>query len=346
MYKFLSSPLRLAALLILVWTTIGFAAAPRFEEDDLAPPSVVTRDPPETAPEEAPPVRDTAEPPTRVAPAMRSPAASLATPALGRRAAAQPAAEAPNADAAPLDEGELSYTVRPGETLSEIAATFHLNSNELARANHLGLGDPLLVGTVLRIPSPFSAQVKQLETEVKQLNDQAAQARQKLEAATAETRNLHAQVDELAAAGNQSRHDARMLPWWKTAATTAGIVVLLLIGVTAVAAADWFSLRRRFRTVAEMNEALRRLDHKYKAVLAKAELRFQQLYGRRRLGMNENQSPGKISEEYEMERLDQELRLTLAEHLERLGLRRRRGGLRARQAADEITPAQVRTGRQ
>ena len=49
-----------------------------------------------------------------------------------------------------------------------------------------------------------------------------------------------------------------------------------------------------------MNDSLRRLDYKDKAALAKAELRFQELYGRRRRGFQEGQELSKTPEELEI----------------------------------------------
>jgi hypothetical protein len=65
---------------------------------------------------------------------------------------------------------------------------------------------------------------------------------------------------------------------------------------------------------------------KYKETIAKAELRMQQLYGRRRpAGAPENLLGGmKTPDEIEVERLSHELRATLERHLEQLGVRGRR----------------------
>jgi hypothetical protein len=67
-----------------------------------------------------------------------------------------------------------------------------------------------------------------------------------------------------------------------------------------------------------MNESLRRLDFKYKAALAKAELRFQELYGRRRRGIHDEQERSKTPEEGEIEQLNRQLKEVLEHHLERL----------------------------
>jgi hypothetical protein len=93
-------------------------------------------------------------------------------------------------------------------------------------------------------------------------------------------------------------------------------VVMLVITLAAVI--QWLIARNRFRAVAEMNESLRRLDFKYKAALAKAELRFQELYGRRRRGIQDEQERPKTPEEGEIEHLNRQLKEVLEHHLERL----------------------------
>jgi hypothetical protein len=71
--------------------------------------------------------------------------------------------------------------------------------------------------------------------------------------------------------------------------------------------------------------SLSRLDVKYKETIAKAELRMQQLYGRRRpAGAPDKLLGAKNPDEIEVERLSHELRETLERHLEQLGVRGRR----------------------
>jgi hypothetical protein len=82
---------------------------------------------------------------------------------------------------------------------------------------------------------------------------------------------------------------------------------------------DWLLLRRRFRAVTQMNESFRRLDQKYKETVAKAELRFQQLYGRRRAAPGQDDDLGKIPEEYEIDRLNHQLSEILENNSDKLG---------------------------
>jgi hypothetical protein len=88
----------------------------------------------------------------------------------------------------------------------------------------------------------------------------------------------------------------------------------MLLSVT-----EWWQLRSRFRAVADMNESLRRLDYKYKTALAKAELRLQELYGRRRRGIQDGQERPRIPEEAEIEQLSRQLKEILEQNVQRLG---------------------------
>jgi hypothetical protein len=97
------------------------------------------------------------------------------------------------------------------------------------------------------------------------------------------------------------------------------LAAVLMFGMMAVALFEWLTLRGRFRAVAEMNEALRRLDYRYRGAVAKAELRLQELYGRRRRGFEDGQDRPRIAEDAELERLHAQLKEILETHLSRLG---------------------------
>ena len=169
------------------------------------------------------------------------------------------------------------------------------------------------------VASSFSARMRELTTENQKLNDQLADLQKRADSATAAQTDLKAQVRQLTAGNRDLTHDVRMLPWWRGAVYSAVIVSLLLLGVAALAVLEWFLLRRRFIAIADLNESLRRLDQRYRAILAKAELRMQELYGRRRRGISEDHERPRIPEEADLERLDQQLHDVLARHLKQLG---------------------------
>ena len=215
--------------------------------------------------------------------------------------------------------GEFSYSVRSGDSLGSIGATFGIQADDIARANRLQLDSTLDVGQTLRIPNPFAARMRELAGENQKLTDQLAGLQKRADDAASSQTGLKAQVQQLTAANRELKHDVRVLPWWKDAVYSAAIVSLLLLGVTGLAVLEWFLLRRRFIAIADLNESLRRLDQRYRALLAKAELRMQELYGRRRRGISEDHERPKIPEEADLDRLDEQLHDVLERHLKQLG---------------------------
>ncbi|HVB81293.1 MAG TPA: LysM peptidoglycan-binding domain-containing protein [Candidatus Binataceae bacterium] len=243
--------------------------------------------------------------------------------------------------------GEFSYSVRSGDSLGSIASTFGIQAADIAHANRLDLDATLLVGQTLRIPNPFATRMRELTAENQKLGDELADLRKRADSTTAAQTGLRAQVRQLTAGNSELTHEVRMLPWWRDAVYSAVIVSLLLLGVTALAVLEWFLLRRRFIAIADLNESLRRLDQRYRALLAKAELRMQELYGRRRRGISENQERPKLPEESDLERLDQQLRDVLERHLKQLGgpLRPRRRARWDEEFGTVASPVQARSAR-
>jgi len=225
--------------------------------------------------------------------------------------------------------GGLSYTVRPGDSLSAIAQLYGLDSSELAEVNHLGDDSLLRSGQTLQIPNPFAAQARHLQETVEQLDSEAQSARQKGRMDATKIQALTDQLAQSSAANQDLQHGVRVLPWWRGVALTTAAAALLMLGVTALTVLEWLMLRRRFRALVEANDAIRRLDQKYKVALAKAELRLQQLYGRRR-SLEDDRAGAKSPDEIEIERLNQQLRELLEQHLERLGFSRDRSARRSR----------------
>jgi LysM repeat protein len=223
----------------------------------------------------------------------------------------------PSADSA-RPRVTFPYTVRSGDTPAGIAALFGVPLADLLRVNHLHLDSELMIGDTLRVPNPFLAQQRELSSTLDRLNAEKQAADSNAQKAQEATSELHGQVQDLTVSNNLYRHDLRTLPWWRAAALLAAGGAALMLAITLVALVQWIIARSRFRAVAEMNESLRRLDYKYKAALAKAELRFQELYGRRRRGMQEGDELLKTPEEIEIEQLNRRLKEVLEHHLQRL----------------------------
>lgn len=210
------------------------------------------------------------------------------------------------------------YTVRPGDTLGSLATAFGITVADLSHANHMSEDSELSVGQMLRIPNPFMARERALIEEIEQTSSARQAAEQRASKSEEKAAALRGQVQELLALKDQTSRDLHALPWWRALAVSAAVAAFLMLGAMLLAAVEWWMLRSRFRAVAEMNESLRRLDYKYKALLAKAELRLQELYGRRRRGIQDGQERPKIAEEAEIELLNRQLKEILERHLERL----------------------------
>jgi LysM repeat protein len=220
------------------------------------------------------------------------------------------------------------YTIRPGDTLEGIAALFGVDISDLMRANRRLSDDNLMAGDTIRIPNPFLARERELNAEIDRLTIDAQESAQKAQTAQnalADARQRAASAD---ASVGEYQHELVTLPWWRATAWGAAVAALLMFGITLAAIVEWLILRARYRAVAEMNDALRRLDQKYRLAMARAELHLQELYGRRRHGIEDGRDRSKLPEEVEMERLDNEIRQTLNGYLARLGP----GGWRMRRA--------------
>jgi len=238
------------------------------------------------------------------------------------------AAEAsPTAEAVPKPPPKprniIPYTIRPGDSMGSIAAMFGITPEELARMNRIHPDEELMAGDELKVPNPFIAQVKALEAQVRTLTAQTQSAQQKADSNDRELTGLRDKVQDLTSDNESLNSSLRTLPWWHATAISTTVVALLMFGVMVVTLFEWWMMRRRYVALASLADDLGRLDYKYKAMLAKAELRLQQLYGRRRGGMTEGQPRPKMPEEIEIERLNEELREVLEHHLARLGARSR-----------------------
>jgi LysM repeat protein len=210
------------------------------------------------------------------------------------------------------------YTVRPGDTPGGIAAIFGVPVADLLRLNHLRQDSELMIGDSLRVPNPFLAREREVSSKLDRLTAEEQAAEGRTRKGQQMVADLRAQVQDLTSSNKQYRHDLNVLPWWRAAALLAAGGAALMLAITLVAVIQCIITRIRFRAVAEMNESLRRLDYKYKAALAKAELRFQELYGRRRRGVQEGQELSKTPEEIEIEQLNRRLKEVLEHHLQRL----------------------------
>jgi LysM repeat protein len=226
----------------------------------------------------------------------------------------------PDANPAPTHEHKyFPYTIRSGDTLEAIADLYGVQVSDITRVNHRITDTDLMVGDTLRIPNPFVTREAELNAEIERLSIDKQEAERKGDQATKALASVHSQLDSAAASNAHYEHDLHSLPWWRAAAWGATIAGLVMFGLMAAAIIEWWNLRARYRAVAEMNDSLRRLDYRYRMLMAKAELRLQELYGRRRHGIEEGQERPKIPEELELERLDLQIKEILEGYLYRVG---------------------------
>lgn len=211
------------------------------------------------------------------------------------------------------------YEVRAGDNWGSIAALFGVPVTDLIRVNHASPDSELMIGQMLRIPNPSVARERQLTGQVNQLSRSTTEAQARERQAEASLADARSRIAELSEREVQVAHDLRTLYWWRTATYLMAVITVLMLGASLFAVVDWWLVRNRFRAVAEMNESLRRLDYRYRNALARAELRLQELYGRRRRGLHEGQERARLTEEAEIESLNRELKAVLEHHLQRLG---------------------------
>ncbi|SRR5579875_41070 len=232
------------------------------------------------------------------------------------QAAASSIAAAQNAAAA---NGDLSYIVHEGDSVGAVASMFHIPAEEILRHNHLSEQSTLHIGQILRIPNPYAAQVRDLQHQITVLTTRNQQQEQQLAASSSRERAFIARIDELRGLNRSLEHDLTMLPWWRRATTGAVTLALVMLGIALVSLIQWLLIRWRFVAVAQANEKLTRLDRHYRIMLARAELRLQQLYGRRR-AVTQTSPAARTPEEFELERLGRELKEVLEQELAKLGV--------------------------
>lgn len=328
------------SVMLLVLLAPASAAWAQFTERTIPPSAPASRPSEEAAPRRAAP-----DIPALVIPPHRAvPPATRAGTEGESAAIASPEARAPERTASTAMRKYFPYTVASGDNLGKISSFFGIEVDTLARINRLHPDDELYVGQKLKIPNPFEAERKTIERELAALKADDYHAHDKLGKAEAEILSLKESNDSLTAENASLRHSVNVLPWWRGAALGVGAAALLMLGVTVLTLFEWWILRRRFATVSDLAMALGHLDVKYKETLAKAELRMQQLYGRRRPGMPaEAEHPLKTQEEIEIERLNRQLKTVLEDYLGRLGIHTSgaRRSERLRETADESEDAEL-----
>jgi LysM repeat protein len=216
-------------------------------------------------------------------------------------------------------DGDLSYVIHQGDSVGAVAGMFHLPTSEILRRNHLREDTMLRVGQVLRIPNPYAAQVRDLQNQLNVLRARGQQQDRRIREVSSKEGALNARITELTAVNQAVEHDLVTLPWWRRATMLAVSLATVMFGIAALSFVQWFLVRRRFRAVALANQKLSRLDQRYRSMLARAELRLQQLYGRRRAPV-ESSTPIRSPEDFELDRLNRELKEVLEHQMTQMGV--------------------------
>ncbi len=185
------------------------------------------------------------------------------------------------ADVAPpgaTDEFFL-YPVRAGESLSDIARTFHVSVQELSSINHLPEVDYVQVGQTIRIPNAFAREATELRAEQARIladksraERQSAQRQRELAGLQERERQLEAER------GAISAELASMRGWRNTAKVALGIC-LLALGWGLKNRVERARLSRKHAFVSAQNAALVVAKERYRQAAAQLELRYQKLYG-------------------------------------------------------------------
>jgi LysM repeat protein len=185
------------------------------------------------------------------------------------------------ADVAPpgaTDEFFL-YPVRAGESLGDIARTFHVSVQELSSINHLAEVDYLRIGQTIRIPNAFARETAELRAvqarilgDKRQVERESAQRQRELAGLQERERQLEVERSAISA------ELASMAGWRSTAKVALG-VCLLALGWGLRNRVERVRLSRRHAFVSAQNAALVVAKERYRQATAQLELRYQKLYG-------------------------------------------------------------------
>jgi LysM repeat protein len=316
-----SAILALAALVVV--GSVAFAAPADFSERDLSPPQRARSGAKAHAPARRPqPLYSTAAATAETSTAQQETQDSDEdTPEQAAGEEGVPAASVASAaqNTPSSSGGDLSYVIRQGDSVGAISAMFHMPAEEIFRHNRLNEASTLHVGQVLRIPNPYAAQVRDLQRQIASLTALKDKQQQQLQTNGSRERAAAARIEELRGLNRSLEHDVTMLPWWRRATTVAATLALVMLGVALLSLVQWFLVRWRFVAVAQANEKFSKLDHRYRIMLARAELRLQQLYGRRRAAA-ESATAARPPEDFDLERLSREVKEVLERELEQLGV--------------------------
>jgi hypothetical protein len=172
----------------------------------------------------------------------------------------------------------LSYPLRSGESLGDVARIFRIPVEELLQINRVGDPSRLPIGYTLKIPNVFSRQTTQLRQERDYLAAEQARARTEAREGQQVIAALRGEVQRLTAENDSHTAQLAATAWWRRTAA-------LLVGLLAFSV--WWSwllqksrkaLTKNMASLTRENTALNVAKERYRQAAAQMELRYQKLY--------------------------------------------------------------------
>jgi len=171
------------------------------------------------------------------------------------------------------------YPVRAGESLSDVARTFHVSVQDLRAVNHFADVDYLQIGQTIRVPNGFARETAALRVdqaravEEKRRADREASERQRaLLDSQARQRQLEAERDALGA-------ELKLAASWRATAKVALGLFVLALAWAFKSGIERSRAARKLLAVGAQNAALSAAKERYRQAAAQLELRYQKLYG-------------------------------------------------------------------
>jgi len=179
---------------------------------------------------------------------------------------------------AAVDEYFL-YPVRAGESLGDVARTFHVSVQDLLAINHLADVDYLQIGQTIRVPNGFARETAELRAEQSRVVEEKRRAdRQSAERQRA-LLDLQSRQRRLEGERNALAAELATLASWRATAKIALGLLLLALAWAFKSRIERARTARRHAAIAAHNAALSAAKERYRQAAAQLELRYQKLYG-------------------------------------------------------------------
>ena len=177
---------------------------------------------------------------------------------------------------AAVDEYFL-YPLRAGESLTDVARTFHVSVQDLVSINHLGDVDHLQIGQTIRVPNGFAHETAALRAEQSRVLEEKRRAERESAERQRALLDLQARQRQLEAERNTFAAELATLASWRvTAKITLGLFLLALAWAFK-SRIERVRTARRHAAMAAHNAALSAAKERYRQAAAQLELRYQKL---------------------------------------------------------------------